>query len=186
MIYRYMFFGYYKEKNIKVSEDVYYTKTAYFRDMVYIYIETRSEVSPYELVSGDFIPFPDGTTLKMMTNIFQYSPSDDEEEWERPAGNTPEFRVAYLKRDLIPKYVFYHYKMVHESCKATCRYGIIFLFDNMLVMYIENPFCEGKRNPRTLPENNLPSYQGDMILECGIPWDDYDRIWRVLDEIGEN
>ena len=51
MIYRYMFFGYYKEKNIKVSEDVYYTKTAYFRDMVYIYIETRSDVSPYELVS---------------------------------------------------------------------------------------------------------------------------------------
>ena len=178
-----MLIGYYREKNIKVSDEAYYTRTAYFRDMAYIYIETRSQDVPYDMVSGDFKPFPDGRTLIPMTNIFQYSPSDDEEEWERSPENTPEFRVAYLKRELLPKYIFYHYKMVHEACKPTNKYGIIFLFDNMLVMYIENPTQEGKRNIRTLPENNLPNYNGDMILECGIAWEDYGHIWRVLDEI---
>ena len=180
MIYRYMFLGYFTEKDITVSKDVYYHSVAYFNEMVFIYVETKENNIPYSLISGSLKLFPDGRKLMPMLNVFQYSPSDNEVAWQRNGESSPVFWIARLKRDDITKYIFYHYKMVHEGCRPTSKYGIIFYYDDILVMYREKPDILGIRNSRTLPENNLPHFPGDMIRACGIPWDGKDDYWHVI------
>ncbi len=181
MIYRYMFLGYFTKKDIAVSEAAFYSSISYYRDMVLVYLETKENTVPYDLVSGSLKSFPDGRKLMPMLNVFQYSPSDDEAQWQRTEGTSPVFWIAKLKRERTTTYIFYHYKMVHEGCRATNKYGIIFYYDDILVMYREEPNVLGISNPRTLPENNLPGYPGNMIRDCAIPWDGKDDYWHVID-----
>lgn len=181
MIHRYMFLGYYTEKDISVSKVAYYSSISYFNDMVLVYVETKDKQIPYDLVSGNLKPFPDGRHLMPLLNVFQYSPSEDESYWQRDGKTKPVFWIAKLKRDEITKYIFHHYQMMHEGHRATNKYGIIFYYDDILVMYKETPDVLGIPNPRTLPENNLPWFPGNMILACGIPWDGKDDYWHVIE-----
>ena len=83
MIYRKMFWGFYKEKNIAVSDSVYFSAVDYYEDMAYIYIESESDEDVKQYVTGDFYEFPNGEKLAEMSMIFAYSPSDDEAVWRR-------------------------------------------------------------------------------------------------------
>ena len=174
-----MLLGYYLKKDITVSDKAYYHSVAYFNNTVYVYVETFENKIPYDLVSGSLKQFPDGKELVPMLNVFQYSPSDNEEEWRRKGEIKPVFWTAKLKREEITKYVFYHYKMEKEGCRATNKYGIIFLYEDILIMYREYPDELGRSNERTLPENNLPDYP-NLMQTCMIPWDDNDLYWYVI------
>lgn len=166
MIYRHMLLGYYKEKNTEVSNKAYFSAVKYCDDKVFIYIETKTQDDVKALVSGDFYEFPNHDRLVEMSMIFAYSPSDNDASWERAQKKSPSFEIAYLKHECVAKYVFYHYKMQGEGCASYDRYGSIFLYGNILIMYLEEPRESGESWERILPENNLPGYNGDIISDC--------------------
>ncbi len=179
MIYRKMFWGFYKEKNIAVSDSVYFSAVDYYEDMAYIYIESESDEDVKQYVTGDFYEFPNGEKLAEMSMIFAYSPSDDEAVWRRTKKGKSEFSIAKLKHECVAEYVFYHYKMQAEGCGSYDKYGSIFLYGNTLIMYLEIPAIPGERWKRILPKNNLPDYSGDIISDCGIPHSN-GEYWKKL------
>lgn len=180
MIYRHMLMGYYREKNICVSAEAYYSAVQYYEDKVFVYVEVKDgDCDVKGLVNGDFIAFPDGSRLAAMNTVFAYSPSDDDAVWERQEVKTPEFRIAYLKDDGFAKYIFYHYKLQGESINPTDRYGSIFVYGNILIMYLENPRVYGEHWKRFLPENNLPGYDGDIIADCSYE-NKYGTYWHTI------
>lgn len=71
--------------------------------------------------------------------------------------------------------------MENEGCRATSKYGIIFLYDDMLVMYREHPDELGRSNPEILPKNNIPYPCENLMQVCGIPWDGKEEYWHVID-----
>lgn len=89
------------------------------------------------------------------------------------------FSIAYLKNDSVAKYVFYHYKMQGEGAASYDKYGSIFLYGNMLIMYLEEPVESGRRHNRIIPENNLPGYGGNLFSDCVIR-NDSKQYWQKI------
>ena len=179
MIYRSMLWGYYKHKNVAIADNIYFSAIKYYEDKVFIYIESEEDADTKQFITGDFELFPDKERLKEMSMIFAYSPSDNKEVWGRKQEKNSIFEIAYLREECVAKYVFYHYKMQGESCESYDRYGSIFLYGNILIMYLETPRESGERWERVLPENNLPNYCGNIIADCATA-DESGEFWRVM------
>lgn len=177
MLKRKMFWGFYEEKNISVDENVY-SNLVYFEDKVFIYIEADESYDFKELVCGDFKVLPNGEYLMEMSRIFAYSPIED--DWERTEKKTAVFSIARLNRDMAYSYIYYHYKLQNEGCGSYDKYGSIFFYDNILIMYLETPRQEGRSWKRTIPENNIPYYEGDIIKDHSIPWEDGTLGWKRI------
>ena len=64
------------------------------------------------------------------------------------------------------------------------KFGSIFIYTNMLVMYNEYPeeLAEIEIEP-TLPKNNIPDFKGNIIKELSISWEDFDGCWRDCEQI---
>lgn len=189
MIYRFMFTGFYGNKNITVPPcpEVFFSVVSYFRDRFFVYIESeQEEIDPETLIAGDRKPFPDGTHTMRMASIFHYATPTDAASWKRTTEKTPWVRVALLRYDKVDCYTFYHYKLQEEG-ECNCDvYGSIYLLGNLLISYNEFPMETGRlNNPCTLATKDIPYYQGDIINDLAYPWPEYpqDR-WQPI-ELGE-
>ncbi len=186
MIERYMYMGYY-ENDFKINNiDGVDNLCIYsFEDMLFMYFETeRNDINPTDIISN-MKRFPNGEKWVRMMNIFHYSKPISREYWKRKAKSKETLmRIVYLKPEKVSAYIFYHYKMQEEAHPKYDKFGSIFIYSNMLVMYNEYPeeHAEIDIEP-TIPENNLPNYKGDIIKDMSVEWKDFDGCWRECKRI---
>lgn len=187
MIHRYMFRGFYKNKNQKINnENLLYSSISYYKDMVFLYIETEIEnIDPDTLVNDGMKAYPNGKYWENMNEIFHYSKPLSKEHWERKQPKTSVWRVNYLKREEIAKYIFYHFQYQEEypADKGCDKYGIIFNIDNMIIMYLETP-CEYEEEKieGMLATKNTPKNEWQKVMDTLFkPWEDGALCWKPMD-----
>lgn len=182
MIYRMMYTAYCKGE-VAVTDlhcpHVTHLAVNTYQNQVFIYIESKEkDLDPAQVVDGDFIPFPDGRRFFRMTEVFHYSAPKSEAHWERKnkREKTPYVRINYLQPEKTASYFFYHYQFQEENPGQYDKYGILFLFGNMLVLYHEKPFTT-ETDPLLpgLSTHNTPVGKeawDDMIERHFIPWEE--------------
>lgn len=52
---------------------------------------------------------------------------------------TPCFQANRLKKEKFASYIYYHYQYQEEYPEDGDRYGVIYLFGDQLIFYLENP-----------------------------------------------
>ena len=117
-----------------------------------------------------------------MIDIFHYSYPYNNNYWKRKLNNKKTvFKISYLKPEKVGEYVFYHYKLQREASLGYDKYGVIYMYRNMLVMYYEEP---SEEVDTSLVENRwkkvIPDYDGNIIADLSIPFDDGFRGWRSM------
>lgn len=162
MIYRFMFKGYYNDKEFSQLENskVKHTSLFSYDDMVFLYFESLEKyVDPETVVKCNLKKYPNGEAWERMTEVFHYCKALSEEQWERKIENKkPWVRVNTLQYDKIASYIFYHHQYQEEHPCDGDKYGIIFLSGNFMVFYSELP--EELEEPRQ-QVNILPNYIPD-------------------------
>lgn len=138
---RYMFCGYPKGViKIKGAKELETSSVAYYGEMAFLYYECREEMIPEQVAEGDMVPFPDGSSWWRMPEIFHYFSCENEELWRRKvAKKTPVFRINYLKQDKIASYIYYHFEHQETNQIGCDRYGSIYCYQNLIIMYTESP-----------------------------------------------
>lgn len=143
MIYRFMFVGYAKNIwDVKCIQDMQcYTALSHKGNMVFMYVESnKKEVNPNLLAEGDMIPYPNGKLWERAIEIFHYSRPVTEEQWKRKLNDKePYVTFNRLRPELTARYIFYHYQLQEEHPGGSDRYGVIYLFQDMLIFYHELP-----------------------------------------------
>jgi len=162
MINRFMFKGYYNDKNFKYlkNDDVKQVSVHTYNDMVFLYFETLKDyVDPKTVVECNLKEYPNGDVWERMAEIFHYCEAVSEEQWARKAENKkPWVRVNSLQYDKIASYIFYHHQYQEEHPCDGEKYGIIFLSGNLMIFYCElpeerqEPRFEGKVLPKVIPD----------------------------------
>ncbi len=142
MINRYMYCGYTNSQvNFLKNENVITASCAYYKDMVFLYYESFGDIIPEAFAAASMKPFPDGSFWFKMTDVFHYSTPENEELWTRKIENKqPSFELNFLNYDKIASYIYYHYDHQQGNQYGYDRYGVIFLYKNILVMYHETPY----------------------------------------------
>lgn len=162
MIYRFMFKGYYKDKNFTYlkNDKVSHVSVFSYDDKVLLYFESHEDyVDPETVVKCNLKEYPDGSVWERMAEIFHYCEAVDDEQWERKIKDKKPFiRVNSLKPEKIASYIFYHHQYQEEHPCDGNKYGIIFISGNFMVFYLEAP--EELQEPR-LPAKILPNYIPD-------------------------
>lgn len=150
-----------------------------YQDMVFLYLE--GDKNPNEIISRGLKQFPDKSIWFPMTEVFHYSKPFSAEHWRRKIANkTPELRVAFLKPECVSEYIFYHYQLQEEKPCLYDKYGMIFSYGNMLIMYLENPCeLEDKKYVGKLHTKNSPPNFNKFIDDLFIPFDNNEN-WKIL------
>ena len=177
MIYRFMFVGYSDDvHSVKCTGDErYYVALTYKDNMVFMYVESNEEtVNPDILVSGKLIHYPDGKRWERASEIFHYSVPVSAEQWRRKLSDKKvTCMFTHLKPEKIASYIFYHFQGQEERLITDQRYGMIFIFYNMLIFYNESPQEEETEFiPGILNTKNSPMEQwGKLMNEHFVnPW----------------
>lgn len=180
MIYRFMYTAFLASDEVweKSHPDLRTLSLSRHGKQVFLYLETVTpDVRPEDVVTANAIPFPDGRLWFRMIDVFHYSRPLSEEHWKRKQANkTPWIRINYLKPEKTASYIFYHYQFQEENPGMYDKYGMLFLYDNLLVHYLELPEeKETEKYPGGLTTHNTPVGKeawDDMIERHFIPWED--------------
>ncbi len=176
MIKRNMYIGYAAE-----GFSGTHPRLARYKNLLFLYIE--GEEKPEDVFSEDLIPFPDGKLWHPMTDVFHYSRPLSEDHWKRKKTNKKaQFYVAYLKPELISQYVYYHY-LLQEGKPGLCdKYGMIFLYENLLIMYLEYPReNETEKYNGKLESQMVPDDMSQHVDECFQLHEDIEYPWKEID-----
>ncbi len=144
MIYRFMFKGYPKNKDVKLKENNVseFVSVFTYENMLFMYVESKNEViDPTEVLDADLIAYPDGSMWENMSEVFHYSMPQSDESWKRTQKKTPELRINFVKHGKIASYIYYHFQYQEEYPCDGDKYGMIFHSGDLLVLYTESP-CE--------------------------------------------
>ena len=182
---RFMYCGY-PQGTLELKSDapVVTSSLVYHKDMAILYFESAQELCPEEVVAGSMAAFPDGSRWWKMAEIFHYFPCDDDELWQRKVENkTPVLRVNYLNEDKIASYIYYHYDHQEGHQVGVDRYGSIFIYQNMIIMYTENPtekveWADIYRQPYTPGRKDWVALM-DQHFKA---WEDGVKGWRPCDQ----
>ena len=143
MIYRFLFVGYTNDvKSVKCAGNTdCYVTLSYENNMVFMYVESNEKaVNPEALAEGDFIRYPDGNKWERAIEIFHYSVPIRREQWNRKIQNkNPYITLNRVKPEKAASYIFYHYQYQEEGTGDGDRYGIIYIFRDILIFYHERP-----------------------------------------------
>lgn len=170
MTYRFMFKGYYNDKDYTYVENskAEQVSVSVFEDMMFLYFEAHEEyVDPETVVKCNLKEFPDGSRWERMTEVFHYCDILSDEQWKRKVSDKkPMIRVNYLNYDKIASYIFYHYQYQEKTPCDGDKYGVIFLTGNLLVFYMETPqeLQEPKFEPNMLP-GEVPECEWQALMD---------------------
>lgn len=121
-----------------------------------------------------------------MVNVFHFNEPASKEHWlrkapvERRAG-----RIAFLKREMMASYIYYHYQLQEERAFHADKYEIIAMHENLLFGYqefpkvIEEPIVPGRLATKGTPENWEDSRM-DLHFQ---PWEDGYLYFKPVDQI---
>lgn len=153
-------------------EQTIYPETLFSESSVYL------ESWPGEKEIRKWIPLID---------IFHFNEPTGLEHWKRKSHvNRRVGQIGFLKPELIPYYLFYHYALQEERSFGGDKYEIIGLSENILFAYREQP--EVIETPITISKlstNVVPEDWADVgITSCFIPWPDIPNVWlRPMNEV---
>ncbi len=182
---RFMYCGY-PQGTLELKSDapVVTASLVYHKDMAILYFEAPQELRPEEVVDGSLSAFPDGNQWWKMAEIFHYFPCDDDELWQRKVENkTSVIRVNYLHQDKIASYIYHHYDHQESNAVGVDRYGSIFIYQNMIIMYMESPtekvqWSDIYRKPYKPGREDW----AELMDQHFKPWDDGVKGWRLCDK----
>ena len=190
MYYRYMYACYLEEGKGRllpcpVAENA---SVSYFRGMAFLYFETEEEnLSPACVLEGEIKPLPDGTRFVPMQDVFHYSKPRTKEGWKRSLPDkAPWVRINRLRPNMLARYLYFHYQYQEERPGGgPDKYGVIFLYGDYIVHYLEWPFEAEKDPPKgALTTNATPADDVDIwdsiMSEFFVPWDDTEFEWHAM------
>lgn len=177
-----------------VREGVFMTAAAFaWQNNVFLYFECmEAETDPLESVqqlAPHLVDWPGEAkprTWIPMVNVFHFNEPASKEHWlrkapvERRAG-----RIAFLKREMMASYIYYHYQLQEERAFHADKYEIIAMHENLLFGYqefpkvIEEPIVPGRLATKGTPENWEDSRM-DLHFQ---PWEDGYLYFKPVDQI---
>lgn len=185
MIKRYMLLGYYTNKDYQMK-NINNASVAFYDDKVFLYFETDNNADykkiADEIIDIDLYTLPNGEKWIEMIDIFHYSYPYNDIYWRRKEENKKAvFKIAYLKPENVGEYIFYHYKAQREADCGFDKYGAIYIYQNMLIMYMEEP---RETADLSLVENKweklIPDYNGNIIGDMSVCFDDGTNGWKNI------
>ena len=143
VIYRFMFRGY-ADGDCMLRQQPEYRNAALFSHgkQLFLYYESDREDAPPEGIADIGLKaYPDGRKWERMMDIFHYAKPLNEEQWKRRhSQRKPCLSIAYLRPEMVASYVYYHYQFQEEyPRKMNNKFSMIFLLENQIVMYGEDP-----------------------------------------------
>ena len=186
MVYRFMYQGYSDgPMALKENSGAEHASMAEKNGLVFLYYESQMEDLPPEaVVEGAMTPYPDGRCWQRMMEIFHYSRPLSREHWQRKIqGKTPEFRINYVRPEMVASYISYHYQYQEEMPGDGDKYGIIFISGNRLVMYLETPTePETEKYSGSLTTHITPHDQWGKVMDPHFqPWENGKKEWRSME-----
>ena len=182
MIFRSLFVGYTNNpQQIRLKNPLScYAALVCRDDMVFLYVESNeADVVPECLVQGTLIPFPNGSLWAPAIEVFHYSRPVDAEQWRRKLRKTPYFQFNRLQHDKIASYIFYHYQYQEEYPGDGDKYGVLYLFDDQLIFYLEDPEeLETVKMPGLLQTTNSPLCNWDTLMHEHFT-DEWQQVWNL-------
>lgn len=187
MIERYLYTGY-AEGELTLSRhtepDIFNLSLFTGEGRLFLYLETtRTNINPDCLVEGNMKCWPDGTHWQRMMDVFHYSTPQSAAHWARHhADRKPNMRLAYLRPEMVSRYVFLHYQLQEERPKPMLsKFGSIYLWGNLLALYEESPL-EGEDcdYPGCLDTHNTPAVWADAVNPAFQPWEDGTINWKYI------
>ena len=123
------------------------TVAAYrYCNAIFLYYEAlNEELTPDVLLpslTGMITPTPYATGYlkwKPLTNVYYTFAPKSTEDLIRECRKTRIGKIAYLHREKIPSYIYYHKALVDEGLYFGDKYLFISLIDNLLFAYCEEP-----------------------------------------------
>lgn len=183
MISRFLFVGYTDDIHSVTCNDCEecYVALSYKDDMVFLYVESNEQtVNPHLLAGGTLKSYPDGKKWERAVEIYHYSKPVSAEQWNRKIREkTPFVTFNRLKPEMTASYIFYHYQLQEEYPGGSDRYGVIYLFLDMLIFYHEMP-----KEPETdviegsLNTEHSPREHWDTIMEKH-----FDGSWEEIENL---
>ena len=190
MYYRYMYVCFPKKgtERFLSCPEAERVSLSYFEEMAFLYYETaEKELAPEKLLAGELRPFPDGKCFFPMPDIFHYSAPVEKDQWEREIPyKMPWVRINRLKPEMISRYIYFHYQYQEERPGGgPDRYGVVFLFQNYIVHYLELPFEEEKSPlPGALSTHASPADDVDVwdsiMSQFFLSWEGYPFEWHEM------
>ncbi|WP_229757849.1 hypothetical protein [Paenibacillus marchantiophytorum] len=121
-----------------------------------------------------------------MVDVFHFNEPVSYEHWlrkepvERRVG-----RVAHLKPEMIPSYIYYHYQLQEERAFLGDKYEMIALHDNLMFGYQEFPqVIEQPLAPPRLTTSGTPENWNDSRMDLHFqPWADGHLYFKPIEAI---
>ena len=116
-----------------------------YRHMLFLYIEAAVDITPEELLPSVSLllstePQDDGfVKWRSAVNLYHTFRPSSAAELKRGEAKRCVGRLAYLHRDKIPSYIYYHKAIMDEGLYEGDKYLYISLIDRMLFAYSEEP-----------------------------------------------
>lgn len=188
-MYRYMYMGYNKgEVSVKDCDAVYYSVVSYYKEKVFVYLETGVEdLDPESVTVGDFIRFPDGKNFMRMEKIFHCdSWEDDSILTIPPKERKPIVSLMTLKHDApVLAYIGHHYVLQEAGRTVWNRYYSIYEIQNILVSVSDDTqiAAPARQSPFAVDVKSVIDATRPTINNNIIPWDDGTPLgWRVINK----
>lgn len=155
MIQRHMYYGYIDEEKVRLNfgSEAEHVFLSEYNGIAFMYFETNDKkINPDKFtISG--IRELNGVKWHTMPEIFHYSYPLGTEHWKRKLKDKqPYMKVGILHKEMVAKYIYYHYILQESKPAIGDKYGAIFLCNNMIVFYHESP-----------AEKETENFNGEMI-----------------------
>lgn len=164
-----------------------------WRDNVFLYYEyINGELAP-EATAGAATPYlidwpGEAQSRKWipMVDVFHFNEPADMEHWLRKEPVEQRYgRVAFLKREMMASYIYYHYQLQEERAFHGGKYDIIAMHENLLFGYQELPgVVEKPVVPGRLSTKGTPDPWSDSRMDLHFqPWEDGYLYFKPAEQI---
>lgn len=187
-MYRYTYLGYYQTKDVSVKEceEVYFSIIGYYKERVFVYIETPVEELDIEsvLVGGSFQPFPDGKKMMRMEKIFHCDDWKDNSILTIPVEERqPRMWLMRLTHDDgMLAYIGHHYVLQEAGNTTWNRYYSIYCLGNTLIAVSDWQEIAAPKRPSAFEVDikSVIAATNLVITPSRIPHDDGIIDWKEL------
>lgn len=84
---------------------------------------------------------------------------------------------------MVSSYIFYHFQRQEEYPGEGDKYGAIYIIENMLIMYLEQPTEKDEVEYEGLlkTQNTPKELWGQLMSEHFIAWENGEKKWQTLE-----
>ncbi len=173
---------------------VHYFKVFQFSDLLFIYLESETTLSKFDLPSsfdGMLMDWPGESGNRkfvLMLDIFHDAIPRSESVW-RDSGSPRESlgSIVYLRPEKYCSYAFYHFQLQEEGIRKFNKHYVIGAHENCLFSYQELPaVIDSTNHDRVLDTNVSPGNWTQLMGEHFRPWPeglDIEKPWKSMEEI---